>query len=92
MHKRKAEQERRAQQGARRAEEILSAFSSRMRKAERAALETLCRVEVLPWRIESGSLRPRRPCSLPGRGGACLPHQRARLLNARGLLFLPLFP
>jgi hypothetical protein len=23
--------------------------------------------------------------------GACLPHQRARLLNARGLLFLPLF-
>jgi hypothetical protein len=48
MRKRKAEQERRAQQGARRAEEILSASSSRMRKAERASLETLCRVEVLP--------------------------------------------
>jgi hypothetical protein len=68
MHKRKAEQERRAQQGALRAEEILSASERRMGKAERASLETLYRVEVLPWRIEGGSLRPRRPRSGAGRG------------------------
>jgi hypothetical protein len=68
MNKRNAEQEWRAQQGARRAEEILSASERRMRKAERASLETLYRVEMLPWRIGGGSLRPRRPCSLPGRG------------------------
>jgi hypothetical protein len=42
MRKRKAEQERRAQQATRRAEEILSASSSRMRKA------------VRPWRPYTG--------------------------------------
>jgi hypothetical protein len=68
MHKLKAEQERRARQGARRAETILSASSSRMRKAERASREALYRVEMLPWRIEGGNLRPRRPHSGAGRG------------------------
>src|ERR671912_972898 len=77
MRKRKAEQERRAQQGARRAEEILSASSSRMRKAERASLETLYRVEILPWRIEGGSLRPRRPRSGAGRGRGMPPTSKS---------------
>jgi hypothetical protein len=72
MRKRKAEQERRAQQATRRAEEILSASERRMRKAVRASLETLYRVEVLPWRIEGGDLRPRRPRSVPG-GGRRMP-------------------
>jgi hypothetical protein len=68
MRKHKAEQERRAQQVTRRAEEILSASERKMRKAERASLGTLYRVEVLPWRIEVGDLRPRRSRSGPGGG------------------------
>ena len=67
LHKGKAEQERRAQQAARRAEEILRASSSQMRKAERAPREALYRAEVLKWRIEGDGLRPRRPRSLAGR-------------------------
>jgi hypothetical protein len=69
-HKRKriAEQERRAQQAARRADEILSASSSQMRKAERSAREAIYRAEVPKWRIEGGGLRPRRPSSLADRG------------------------
>ena len=61
---RKAEQERRAQQAARRAEEILSVSSSKMRKAERGPREAVYRAEMLKWRIEGSSLRPRRPRSL----------------------------
>ena len=64
-HKGKAEQERRAHQAARRADEILSASSSLMRKAERAPRETVYRAEMLKWRIEGG-LRPRRQRSLAG--------------------------
>jgi len=60
----KAEQERRAQQAARRADEILSASSSKMRKAERAPREALYRAEMLKWRIEGGALRPQQPRSL----------------------------
>jgi hypothetical protein len=60
----KAEQERRAQQAARRAEEILSASSCRMREAERAPREAVYRAEMLKWRIEGGGLRPRWPRSL----------------------------
>ena len=67
LHKSKVEQERRAQQAARRAEEIWSASSSQMREAERAPREALYRAEMLEWRIEGGGLRPRRPCSLAGR-------------------------
>ena len=67
LRKGKAGQERRAQQAARRAEEILSASSSQMRKAERAPREALYRAEMLKWRIEGGGLRPRRPRSLAGR-------------------------
>jgi len=69
-HKRKriAEQERRAQQAARRADEILSESSSQMRKAERAPREAVYRAEVLKWRIEGGSLRPWWLRSLAGRG------------------------
>jgi hypothetical protein len=63
----KAEQERRAQQAARRAEGILSASSAQLRKAERAAREAY-RVEVLPWRIEGGNLRPRRQRAAAGSG------------------------
>jgi hypothetical protein len=61
LHQRKAEQERRAQQAARRADEIMSASYSRMRKAEREPREALYRAEMLKWRIEGGGLRPRRP-------------------------------
>jgi hypothetical protein len=61
LRKRKAEQERRALQAARRAEEILSASYSQMRKAERAPRESVYRAEMLKWRIEGGGLRPRRP-------------------------------
>jgi hypothetical protein len=67
LHKRTAEQERRAQQAARRADEILSASSSQMREAECAPREALYRAEVLKWRIEEGGLRPRLPRSLAGR-------------------------
>jgi hypothetical protein len=61
LRKRKAEQERRAHQAARRADEIMSASSSQMRRAERAPREALYRAEMLKWRIEGGGLRPRRP-------------------------------
>ena len=64
----KAEQERRAQQAARRADEILSASSSQMREAERAPREAVYKAEMLKWRIEGGGLRPRLPRrSLAGR-------------------------
>jgi hypothetical protein len=63
----KAEQERRAHQAARRADEIMSASSSQMRRAERAPREALYRAEMLKWRIEGGDLRPRLPRSLAGR-------------------------
>jgi hypothetical protein len=66
LRKGKAEQERRAHQAARRADEILSASSSQMRRAERAPRKALYRAEILTWRIEGG-LRPRRPRSLAGR-------------------------
>jgi hypothetical protein len=66
LRKGKAEQERRAQQAARRADEILSASSSQMRRAERAPREAVYRAEMLEWRIEGGGLRPRRPRSLAG--------------------------
>jgi hypothetical protein len=66
LRKGKAEQERRAQQAARRADEILSASSSQMRKAERAPRVADYRAETLKWRIERGGLRPRRPRSLAG--------------------------
>jgi len=61
LRKRKAEQERRALQAARRADEIWSASSSQMRKAERGPRETVYRAEMLKLRIEGGGLRPRRP-------------------------------
>jgi len=65
LRKGKAEQERRAQQAARRAEEILCASSSQMREAERAPSEALYRAEMLKWRIEGGGLsRPRWPRTL----------------------------
>jgi hypothetical protein len=64
QHKGKAEQERRAHQAARRAEEVWSASSSQMRKAERAPRKADYRSEMLKWRIEGGGLRPRRPRSL----------------------------
>jgi hypothetical protein len=67
LHMGKAEQERRAQQAARRADEILSASSSQMRRAEREPREAVYRAEMLEWRIEGGGLRPRRPRSLAGR-------------------------
>ena len=66
LHEGKAEQERRAQQAARRADEILSASSSQMREAERAPREAVYRAEMLKWRIEGGELRPRRPRSIAG--------------------------
>ena len=65
-HKGKTEQERRAHQAARRAEEILSASERRMREAERAPREAVYNAEMLKWRIEGGSLRLRRPRSLDG--------------------------
>ena len=64
LRKGKAEQERRAHQAARRAEEVWSASSSQMRKAERAPREAIHKAEMLKWRIEGGGLRPRRPRSL----------------------------
>jgi len=68
LHKREAEQERRAQQAARTADEILSASDRRMRKAEGAPREAVYRAEVLKWRIEGGGLRPRQSRSLAGSG------------------------
>jgi hypothetical protein len=64
LRKGKAEQERRAHQAARRADEIMSASERRMRKAERAPREAVYRAEMLKWRIEGRGLRPRRPRSL----------------------------
>ena len=67
LRKGKAEQEHRAHQAARRAEEVWSASYSKMRRAERAPREADYRAEMLKWRIEGGGLRPRRPRSLTGR-------------------------
>jgi len=67
LGKGKAVQEQRAQQAAHRADEVLSASSSRMREAGRAPREALHRAELLKWRIEGGGLRPRRPRSVAGR-------------------------
>ena len=68
LPKGKAEQERRAHQAARRAEEVWSASYSQMRKAERAPREALYSAEMLKWRIEGSALRPQRPRrSLAGR-------------------------
>jgi hypothetical protein len=67
IRKGKAEQERRALQAARRADEIWSASSSKMRRAEREPREAVYRSEMLKWRIEGGGLRPRPPRSLAGR-------------------------
>jgi hypothetical protein len=67
LRKGKAEQERRAHQAARRAEEVWSASSSQMRRAEREPRKADYRAEMLKWRIEGGGLRPRRPRSLAGR-------------------------
>jgi hypothetical protein len=80
-HKGKAEQERRAQQAARRAEEVWSASSSQMRKAERAPREAVYKAEMLEWRIEGGGLRPRRPRSLE-LGGA---RRRRKPFQTKGL-------
>ena len=55
----KAEQERLAQQAARRADQLMSASYSQMREAERTPREALYRAEVLKWRIEGGGLKPR---------------------------------
>jgi hypothetical protein len=81
LRKGKAEQERRAHQAARRADEIMSASYSKMRKAERAPREADYRAEMLKWQIEGGGLRPRRPRSLE-LGGAkeetkAFPNERA---------------
>ena len=67
LRKGKAEQERRAQQAACRAEAVWSSSSSKMRTAERAPREALYRAEMFKWRIEGGGLRPRRPRSLSER-------------------------
>src|SRR5215217_7598016 len=64
LRKGKAEQERRALQAARRADEIWSASSLKMRTAEREPREAVYRAEMLKWRIEGRALRPRQPRSL----------------------------
>jgi hypothetical protein len=64
LGKGKTEQERRAHLAARRADEIMSASYSRMRKAEREPREAVYRAEMLKWRIEGRGLRPRRQRSL----------------------------
>jgi hypothetical protein len=64
LRKRKAEQERRAHLAARRADEIWSASSLKMRTAERAPREAVYRAEILKWRIEGSGFSPRRPRSL----------------------------
>jgi hypothetical protein len=81
LPKGKAEQERRAHQAARRAEEVWSASSSQMRRAERAPSEAVYRAEMLKWRIEGGGLRPRRPRSLE-LGGA---RRRRKPFQTKGL-------
>ena len=81
LRKGKAEQERRAQQAARRAERIWSASSSKMRRAERAPREAVYKAEMLKWRIEGGGLRPRRPRSLE-LGGA---RRRGKPFQTKGL-------
>jgi hypothetical protein len=81
LRKGKAEQERRALQAARRAEEVWSASYSKMRKAERAPREALYKAEILKWRIEGGGLRPRRPRSLE-LGGA---RRRRKPFQTKGL-------
>ena len=82
LRKGKAEQERRAHQAARRAEQIWSASSSQMRRAERVPREAVYRAEMLKWRIEGVGLRPRRPRSLE-LGGAR--RRRRKPLQRRGL-------
>ena len=67
LRKGKAEQELRALQAARRADEILSASSSQMRRAEREPREAVYKAEMLKWRIEGGGLRP-TPATLPRAG------------------------
>jgi hypothetical protein len=67
LRKGKAEQERRAQQAALRADEILSASKRRMREAERAPREAVYKAEMLKWRIEGGGPRPRLSRSLARR-------------------------
>lgn len=62
-----AEQERRAQQAALRADKILSASFSQMREAERAPREAVYKAEMLKWRIEGGGPRLRLPRSLARR-------------------------
>ena len=81
LDKGKTEQERRALLAARRADEIMSASSSRMRKAERAPREAVYRAEMLKWRIEGRGLRPRRPRSLE-LGGA---RRRQKPFETKGL-------
>ena len=56
LRKGKAEQERRAQQAARRAEAIWSASSLKMRRAEREPREAVYRAEMLKWQIEGAVL------------------------------------
>jgi len=56
LRKGKAEQERRAHQAARRAEEVWSASYSKVREAERAPREAAHRAEMLKWRIEGAVL------------------------------------
>jgi hypothetical protein len=80
LQKGKAEQERRAHQAARRAEEVWSASSSQMRRVERVPREAVYRSEMLKWRIEGGGLRPRRQRSLE-LGGA----RRHKPIQGRGL-------
>ena len=77
-HKGKTEQERRARQAARRAEEILSASSSQMREAERAPREAVYEAEMLKWGIEGGGLRPRLPRRSLVRGGGRSEPSRAK--------------
>jgi hypothetical protein len=67
LHKGRAEQERRAQQAALRADEILRASSSQMREAERAPREAVYKAEMLKWRIEGGGPRALLPRSLARR-------------------------
>jgi len=80
-HKGKAEQERRAQQAAHRADEILSASSSQMREAERAPREAAYKAEMLKWRIEGGGLRPHLPRRSLEQGGFRRKPFRAKSLS-----------
>jgi hypothetical protein len=85
------EQERRAQQAALRADEILSASSSQMREAERAPREAVYKAEMLKWRIERGGLRPRLPRFLAGRRWAYAWHTEVLGCSTPRSFFLPLF-